>query len=925
MDIHRSRFVPYPLSPISALAFSRPSDSAGGSEGALPALKLALGRSNGTIEIWNPQRGLWVQETVFAAGGEDSSDGDAAGIDGLLWTQGPDEVIEGDGGVSVGQQRLFGISASPAVLEFDLGSGRVKRRSTGNFSEVWCFAAQPRARLAKEASEEERERAGWQEIVAGCGDGTLVLLSTAGDDLVFKRFLARVSGKKSRCMCVAWQNRERVVAGFADGVMRVYDARNGSLLRNMSLGAGIPGAPKTALVWQVKCLPNGDIVSGDSNGEVRFWDGRTYSLSQRIAGHESDCLDLISSSDGKTLFSGSIDGKLAVYRQTVDRGRKTWAKTSHRRLHHGEVKTMAAFDSKGMSVVVSGSSDVAPVITPLREYGKENIRFLPTLPQSPPLVSAPKARLFASWWDKTISIWHIAKRAGVDSSPEPQKRRTLVARICLDTKDDIRSVTMSPDGRLLAASTSTAIKVFQLKRKAEHEAHLAIRKLELPHELADAGARVLKISPDSKWLAAATTDDEIYVARFAPHPAKPKQSQLLNEVAELETRHRPVDLHSAFRSYDRATTQMVFSDDSAVLVASDLSGNLDSWVLKGEEDPLAPAVGKAAAQLSSSDSDSDSDSDSSDDDDEDLVAFYAQTWTENPANNLLPKLDSTPLIMTFRPTRQSSSSNTQPKAIEDAHNPNLPNGHYPTPEQEDQPQSNTNKHHLLILTSRHQLYEFDIAAGRLTDWSRRNPSSLLPPDFTKIRDRVMGAVWDKERLWIYGSSFLSMLDLGVDFVDSAASAAGGRDTNVSTKRRRKAGDQDAATAAGGDQNKRRKSESGAGAGTITEVELEGQGARILEDDASSADESDFLPPSRLRVADAEEAGGDGDGEGMQLAVRKEGDGLRQRRRRWWCTFKYRPILGLAVLGGDEAEREMEDGEDAPLEVVLVERVAEGGS
>ncbi|KAI7134665.1 WD40 repeat-like protein, partial [Hortaea werneckii] len=389
MDVHRARFVPYPTSSISALAFSRTSDA--GYTGPLPALKLAIGRSNGNIEIWNPQKGAWVQEAVFL--------GDGKSIDGLAWTQDPDEV-DGDGNATPGQQRLFSIASSPNVAEWDLGTGMVKRRSTGNFSEVWCFASQPRWKAQKK-DEEARS----QDLVAGCGDGALVLLSTADDDLQFKRNLARVSGKKARCMCITYQKPEVVVAGFADSMIRIYDTRNGSQLRQMSLGTGLPGAPKTALVWQVKILPNGDIVSGDSNGEVRIWDGKHYALSRRLTGHDSDCLDLITSSDGKTIFSGSLDGKMAVYRQSAnDGGRNSWAKSSHRRMHNGEVKAMAAFDSSRMSVVISGGSDVTPVATPLREYGKENVRFLPTLPQEPQVTSAPKARLLVCWWEKSVLI-----------------------------------------------------------------------------------------------------------------------------------------------------------------------------------------------------------------------------------------------------------------------------------------------------------------------------------------------------------------------------------------------------------------------------------------------------------------------------------------------------------------------------------------
>ena len=54
---------------------------------------------------------------------------------------------------------------------------------------------------------------------------------------------------------------------------------------------------------------------------------------------------------------------------------------------------------------------------------------------------------------------------------------------------------------------------------------------------------------------------------------------------------------------------------------------------------------------------------------------------------------------------------------------------------------------------------------------------------------------------------------------------------------------------------------------------------------------------------------DADGE---VAVDKQ-----RRRRKWWCTYKYRPILGMVPIGVQETST---DGEELkPLEVALVER------
>lgn len=348
MDIHRARFVPYPAAAINALAFSHTSGDDFPTKDQRD-LRLAIGRANGNIEIWNPAKGAWVHETTLA-GGKDRS------VEGLAWTQEPEEVDE-NGKVTVGRLRLFSIGYSSTVTEWDIVTGLPLRHSSGNHSEVWSLAAQPRWRaLQKKGRKEDAQiREGefrGQNLVAGCADGTLALLSTAEDDLRFQRFLSRPTAKKARVLSVTYQNRDIVIAGFADNMIRVFDTRNGALLRNISLGAAPTGGPRDILVWTVKCLSNGTIVSGDSVGNVTFFDGKTYSQTQRISGHEADVLDVACSQDGLSVYSCGMDRRTVTYKLLG----KRWAKTSHVRQHEHDVKTMATFESERMSVIASGGT-----------------------------------------------------------------------------------------------------------------------------------------------------------------------------------------------------------------------------------------------------------------------------------------------------------------------------------------------------------------------------------------------------------------------------------------------------------------------------------------------------------------------------------------------------------------------------------------
>ena len=354
MDVHRCRFVPFPSSAINALAFSHQSTL--GSRGKGPeTLRLAVGRANGDVEIWNPLGGAWVQENIFR-GGKDRS------IEGLVWTQDPDEDI-GNGFRGPGKLRLFSIGYSASVTEWDLTSGRPSRHSGGNHGEVWCIAAQPRRQLSHALPGEisngraQSDDSIAQSIVIGCADGTLVLYSTADDDLRYQRIVGRTSKKKSRILSISFQTQFRVVAGYADSTIRIFDVRNGEQISQMSLGGGLKDAPKAILIWSVKCLVDGTIVSGDSTGTVSFFDGKNHTLLQRIKSHNADILDVASSVDGYTVFSGGMDRRTTIFRQMGGDNksdRRRWVEIAHQRHHTHDVKALATFESEKLSVLASG-------------------------------------------------------------------------------------------------------------------------------------------------------------------------------------------------------------------------------------------------------------------------------------------------------------------------------------------------------------------------------------------------------------------------------------------------------------------------------------------------------------------------------------------------------------------------------------------
>ncbi|KAF3047818.1 U3 small nucleolar RNA-associated protein [Didymella keratinophila] len=883
MDIHRSRFVPFPPSAINALAFSHAEPEQGQQEPE--SLRLAIGRANGNVEIWNPANGAWLQEKVFY-GGKDRS------VEGLVWTQNPDQR-DANGKVVPGRLRLFSIGYSSSVTEWDLATGLPARHSNGNHSEVWCIAAQPRAKsnIAGGAN----DAAPYQKLVAGCADGTLVLLSTEDDDLRFERFVSRASTKKARALTVAYRDHDTVLAGFADSMIRVFDTRNGSVIRNISLGSGPHGGPKEILVWKVKCMSNGDFVSGDSTGEIRIYNGKNYSQIQRISGHEADVLDLAVSRDGTSIFSAGMDRRTCFYTSKKSQGKKgqngTWRKVQHQRYHEHDVKALATYEGNKISVVVSGGIDTQPIVVPLRQFGQELSRGLPALPSTPALVSAPEARLLVSWWNTEVRIWRV--KPNDDGTEKPK----VVARLALQSEENITSASITQDGELLTVATADTVKLFRLIRtKPGAGSSLRIRKIEMPDI---EGARNVRLAGDGKWLAAITATNEVRIVRIIRSEDEDDLPRPLAKVARLQRLPRD-DIRSTALSgeygfYERSINHAEFSSDGNVFAVTDLAGYIDSWVIEGNEDSTAPEV-----DIDDSASDAAEDEDSDDDDEDsskEQIIFLGQRWIRNPSGHLLPRLDSTPTLLSFQPS--TDDSRPQPNGNPAVH----PTRSNPHPHSHEVP---TTEQRLLITSAKHQLYVFEVIAGRLSEWSRRNPPSSYPSEYRMLDLPAKGCVWDisssQQRLWLYGEKWLFMFDLSKDFPIPEGSRKRKLDAVTDTPRKTTSGAGDIIPSKESTVTKLRKYNGAPGkdAGKANWLDVHAPRSNALDDD----DEGESQPLASLRRSATQDELTNGD-----VPVGGEVAEVEQKAS-WWHTFKYRPILGMVPVNGEQGQ---------PLEVVLVER------
>lgn len=514
---------------------------------------------------------------------------------------------------------------------------------------------------------------------------------------------------------------------------------------------------------------------------------------------------------------------------------------------------------------------------------------------------------------------------------------------------------------MLAVSTISNIKVFRLRPpKVSTGSVLKVRKMELSKELACSGAKTLQFSPDSKWLAVFSADNSIRIFRILSDETTKGVLKLARRSTHLIRRMRMLGRtkaqYGSHGTYERIISRIAFSADSRILAIADLAGFLDTWVLEGDEDLTQEDDADPQAKTSST---SDGEDNEDSDEEDHPVVIFGQRWISNRTSGSLPKLSSAPLVLCFRPAKPTPgmaqiNGNT---AVHPTRHNSYPHSQH----------LRDGEYRLFVLTAQHDVYEFDVLKGKLSDWSRRNPSVNLPSEFKQIRDRAMGAIWDvrgdKERIWLYGSSWLFMFDLSKDFPVTEAEDASAvllpttsvdRDGAASRKRKRSLG-----------QSQRRdleKHDTGAGS-KIPNYELDlglsekfrkfqgaedqearwidmGPKIRLVPDDGDDDDEEEREGPGaesalvslRRGLGNGAQSNGhpadlvDIDGEVVPdnhepSEAMKPPDGPAH-----WHTFKYRPILGIVPLGG-EYDSDIDvpvggDNHEQPLrglEVALVER------
>ncbi|KAH9817953.1 quinon protein alcohol dehydrogenase-like superfamily [Melampsora americana] len=568
--VHRCRFVDYTPGSITALACT-PSTWDPSPHFGIPDVGeksrgvLAVGRGNGNIEIWvwladsiGPKLGKkksgssqgWVlyrtlpghvpSESTSSSTKAESSSALASKIENLVFAHqttevDPDDEDEQDNEKSnelaSALPRLFGSNGGEEVLEWEWDgsqAGIIKRTLPMPPSiAVWSLAVCPQSTT----------------LAIGCDDGVIRLATIADDSL---EFIRKLDPCKSRLLSVAWgvldppaksdktTGRNQVgmrnsnvflVAGCADSGLRKWNVSTGRCVGRMTVDK-LQGEP--TLVWTVAVVGK-FIVSGDSMGNINFWDSKTCARLQNIRAHRADILCLVVSPDGNDVFTSGIDQKTCQLTLT-NKGQKgqpdfsKWIMSASRRLHSHDVRALAisppykiptpVLDPSSservlpspveVPVLISGGLDMTLVLCPAASPTTSFFNPLTGSSEAPPNPISDSAsllfrdsiqrkvsyvtrrapavqlstggRLLVCRKDRSISIWQLRTSASssltspLNSVSEPEENDDpwrQVVDMDLKFQTNVVSSAVSPDGRWLAVSDLYQTKLFTLQRTTD--------------------------------------------------------------------------------------------------------------------------------------------------------------------------------------------------------------------------------------------------------------------------------------------------------------------------------------------------------------------------------------------------------------------------------------------------------------------------
>ncbi|EAY18367.1 hypothetical protein TVAG_045690 [Trichomonas vaginalis G3] len=307
-DVHRIRVFEYVPSPIVSCSLSDDT--------------LLVGRESGYVEIWDVQNYAHCMCSFQATTPRD--------IRVVLWTE-------------FKEQKAFAICLfSGEVVIYNYPSLQIVGQSPSFGGAIWGAATSSDKSL----------------LAIACDDGVVRVFNTKDNLYLIQTSDALVS----KCLSVCFSSDGSLYAGDSTGQIVQINLESRTFSHTLNVAARDTTSSEVS-VWALCALPNGQIASGDSNGNVIIWNTMTDTVETRFASHQADVLTL--ASNGRFLYAAGIDPTVVTFEH--DDGQ--WVQRNQQRFHTHDVTCIVANEkhviSAGMDACICSKDLIHPFQVPI--------------------------------------------------------------------------------------------------------------------------------------------------------------------------------------------------------------------------------------------------------------------------------------------------------------------------------------------------------------------------------------------------------------------------------------------------------------------------------------------------------------------------------------------------------------------------------
>ena len=251
------------------------------------------------------------------------------------------------------------------------------------------------------------------------------------------------------------------------------------------------GRSTPTIVWTMKALSDGTVVSGDSLGHVQFWDGLTGTLISTFDQNDNkaDVLALDVTSDESKVFTSGVDSRVVCIERQKLVGAEynensKWIVTHAQRPHTHDVKAMTILKkfkvnhngriTKQTEILFTGGIDTKLCTYHVSEFGLRRPRSLYPWPSlRSPIVAANKAKILTMLRENHVDLYELA---AAPSSPKQihnpivaPDEETLIGTIQVKRSSNLASCAISTGGTFLALCDSYAVFLFHLQMEVTND------------------------------------------------------------------------------------------------------------------------------------------------------------------------------------------------------------------------------------------------------------------------------------------------------------------------------------------------------------------------------------------------------------------------------------------------------------------------